>query len=131
MEPRDIKTLETRVRPSEHPDIKNATFNIVSTVTKAHEMNMAYLNSLPGPLTVIKAINYKTNQKNFKPTLSPKDGQISNTGFLDELKLKVGAKVMLIKNLRHQRLLDQRPDRHVDGYCEGQQRSCETLDCQV
>ena len=62
-------------------------------------MNMAYLNSLPGPLTVIKAINYKTNQRNFTPTLSPKDGQISNTGFLDELKLKVGAKVMLIKNL--------------------------------
>ena len=99
MEPEDIKTLETRVRPSEHPDIKNATFNIVSTVKKAHEMNMAYLNSLPGPLTVIKAINYKTNQRNFTPTLSPKDGQISNTGFLDELKLKVGAKVMLIKNL--------------------------------
>ena len=99
MLPGDIKTLETRVRSSDHPDIKGATFSIVSTVEKAHEMNMTYLNDMPGPLFTIKAINYKTSQKNFTPTISPKDGQIGKTGFLDELKLKVGARVMLIKNL--------------------------------
>ena len=99
MLPGDIKTLESRVRPSGHPDINNATFNIVSTVAKAHEMNTTYLNNLPGPLIIIKAINYTANQREFSPRLSPKDGQISSTGFLDELKLKLGAKVMLIKNL--------------------------------
>ena len=44
----------------------------------------------------IDAVNFKSNHKTFKPPLHRSgDGTINKTGFMNQLKLKVGAKVML------------------------------------
>ena len=35
----------------------------------------------------------------YKPWIEPKEGAVATTSFLDELNLKLGAKVMLIHNI--------------------------------
>ena len=99
MSPEDVATLQERVRPKDHKDLQGASVNIVCTLSKGHMMNKRYLMSLPGDEILIKAINYKSTKKGFRPTINQKDGSIHNTGFMDELTLKVGAKVMMIKNV--------------------------------
>ena len=99
MLPEDIETLEARVRPANHKDLKEADFNIVCTRSKGAKMNNRYLLSLPGKEMVMKAVHYKRNKKAFKPPINKKDGSVHTTGFMDELRLKVGAKVMMIKNV--------------------------------
>ena len=97
--PEDLKTLEERVRPANHPDLQGADMSIVCTLSKAQEINASYLAQLPGDTTTITAICFKPNQKDFKPQVSDKDGSIGKTGFIYKLDLKVGAKVMMIKNV--------------------------------
>ena len=96
---KDIKTLQKRVRPTNHPDMKTASLNIVCTLKKGHAMNKAYLENMPGEETVIKARTFQSNNKAFKPNINPKDGTITGTGFMNELRLKPNTKVMLIKNI--------------------------------
>ena len=97
--PEDIKTLEERVRPANHPDLQGADMSIVCTLSKAQEINSSYLAQLPDDSTTITAICIKANQKDFKPQVSDNDGSIGQTGFIFKLDLKVGAKVMMIKNV--------------------------------
>jgi hypothetical protein len=99
MLPEDIETLESRVRPIGHPDLQAASINVVCKLRQSALMNDAYLDSLAGNSTMIKAVNYTTNKKHFKPRINDKDGSIGQTGYLDELKLKRGAKVMLVWNV--------------------------------
>ena len=97
----DIKTLTSRVRPVGHADLKGASVNIICTRKKGFQMNTKYLKQHAGDEITIKAVNYMSNQRHFKPTLHKSgDGSIAKTGYMNELKLKVGAKVMLIKNIR-------------------------------
>ena len=99
MLPEDVRTLEGRVRPANHPDLCGASINIVCTRRKSHQMNTQYLRDLPGDETLIQTHHYKSNQKHFKPTINDKDGSVATTQFMDKLRLKIGAKVMLIKNI--------------------------------
>ena len=99
MLPEDIATLEERVRPEDHLDLVGASVNIICTLAKGHKINTRYLRSLPGEEIILKAIHYKSNKKIFKPPINKKDGSVHTTGFMDELRLKVGAKVMMIKNV--------------------------------
>ena len=97
----DERLLKERVRPKGHPDLKDSAFNIICTRKVAGEMNSKYVRELPGEMIEIDAVNFKANHKTFKPTLHKSgDGTIGKTGFMNKLKLKVGAKVMLIKNIR-------------------------------
>ena len=47
----------------------------------------------------IKAKHHHATQKKYKPWIEPKEGAVASTSFLDELKLKLGAKVMIIHNI--------------------------------
>ena len=91
--------LQTRVRLATHPDLKKASLYIVCKRKDCANLNGEYLNSLQGPLITIKAKHHHATQKTYKPWIEPKEGAVATTSFLDELKLKVGAKVMLIHNI--------------------------------
>ena len=47
----------------------------------------------------MKATHHHATQKKYKPWIEPKEGAVATTSFLDELQLKLGAKVMLIHNI--------------------------------
>ena len=94
----DIITLMTRLRPLDDPDIKKADIHIVGKVNTCEKINSDYLKRMPGDEVIIQSKNFKTNQKDFKPRLE-NSITIGNTGFMFELKLKRGARVMLIKNV--------------------------------
>ena len=96
----DERFLMQRVRPKGHEDLKEAAFNIICTRKTAGNMNMVYVLKLPGEMIKIDAINFKSNRQSFKPPMHKSgDGTIAKTGFMNELKLKISAKVMLIKNI--------------------------------
>ena len=96
----DERFLMQRVRPKGHEDLKEAAFNIICTRKIAGNMNMGYVLKLPGEMIKINAVNFKSNRQSFKPPMHKSgDGTIAKTGFMNELKLKLGAKVMLIKNI--------------------------------
>ena len=97
----DEEFLLPRVRPKGHKDLEGSAFNIICTRKIGGEMNFKYVLKLPGEMIKIDAVNFMSNHKTFKPPLHRSgDGTIAKTGFMNQLKLKVGAKVMLIKNIR-------------------------------
>ena len=87
----------TRVRHEDDPDVIDA-LKICPTVRETISYNRKKMNSLPGKLYTLRAVNFISSKKNFKPRLD-KSGRIGDTQFLDELLLKVGARVMLIFNI--------------------------------
>ena len=95
----DIELLKTRVRPANHPDLKEASMYIVCKRKDCARINAEYLNSLRGELMNIKAKHHHATRKNYKPYIEPKEGAVANTAFMNELKLKIGAKVMIIHNV--------------------------------
>ena len=99
MLPEDIETLKSRIRPERHPDLQGAAINVVCRRATAFKMNMENLKKHPGDETVKKAVHYKKDQKNFKPKIEKKDGSIGTTAYMDELRLKIGVKVMLLRNI--------------------------------
>ena len=101
MSEEDIKTWESRVRPKGHPDLESASINIICKRKTAGRLNNSYLMKLKGEEIKIEAVTMMPTQKRYKPTLHKSgDGTIEKTNYMQELKLKVGAKVMLIKNVR-------------------------------
>ena len=60
---------------------------------------MEYINSLQGEEIESKARHYHATQKKFKPFIEHKEGAIGTTAFIDELKLKIGAKIIIIHNI--------------------------------
>ena len=119
----DERFLMPRVRPKGHADLKGSAFNIICTRKIGGEMNLKYVLKLPGEMIQIDAVNFKSNHKTFKPTLHKSgDGTIAKTGFMNKLKLKVGAKVMLIKNIRTEDCLTNGQTgilQHVVKDCKG------------
>ena len=93
----DYEVLRKRVRPKNHPDLRNALF-IACKKVNVNEHNQTSLNSLPGKLFEIEARHFTKLKQNYKPLIQ-KDGTISDTQFLNKLQLKIGAKVMLIYNI--------------------------------
>ena len=47
----------------------------------------------------MKARHYHATQKKYKPFIEKKEGAIGTTSFHDELRLKIGAKVIIIHNI--------------------------------
>ena len=95
----DITLLKTRVRSANHPDLKTASLYIVCKRMDCARINAQYLNSLNGELIKIKATHHHATQRNYKPYIEPKEGAVASTAFIDELKLKIGAKIMIIHNI--------------------------------
>ena len=47
----------------------------------------------------MKARHFHATQKKFTPFIEKKEGAIGTTGFIDELRLKLGAKIIIIHNI--------------------------------
>ena len=95
----DLDLLKTRIRAEKHPDLRKADLYIVCKRKECSKLNLDYLNSLKGELLEIKAKHHHATQKKYKPWIEPKEGAVATTSFLDELKLQVGVKVMIIHNI--------------------------------
>ena len=95
----DISKLKQRVRGKFHPDLKDAILDIIPTRKACAKNNTEYLDSLDGDEILLKARHYNNVQKNYKPFIEKKEGAIGNTSFLDEIRLKIGAKIILIHNI--------------------------------
>ena len=95
----DVAVLKSKVRPKGHPDLKEVQLYIVATREVCTKYNEKYLNTLTGDEINLKARHYHPTQKKFKPFIEKKDGAIGTTAFQDELKLKIGAKIILIHNI--------------------------------
>ena len=98
--PNDIEQLKQRVRDLNHEDIKrekDALF-IFGTNKKVNQMNNRRLKALNGDEHLIMAICLHKTIKNFNPP-EGKAGEVMKTPFQKELRVKVGAKVMLTYNV--------------------------------
>ena len=95
----DVMKIKTRERPAGHQDLKNADLYIVPTRKACSKYNAEYIDSIEGKEIVMKAIHYNATQKNYKPFIEKKEGAIASTSFLDEIKIKIGCKVILIHNI--------------------------------
>ena len=93
----DMKILLKRVKRDCDSQV-NDCVRIYPTVRETIEFNERKINNLPGKLYTIAARNFTSSKKNFKPTLD-KAGRIADTQFINELHLKVGARIMLIYNI--------------------------------
>ena len=95
----DMELLKTRVRRANHPDLKEASLYIVCKRKDCAMINSQFLKKMKGESISIKAIHHHATQKNYKPYIEPKEGAVASTSFLDELELKIGAKIMIIHNI--------------------------------
>ena len=96
---KDIEMLQSRVRPKHHPDLENLDLVIVPTRKACARYNREYMDSLIGEELILKAKHFHPTQKKYKPFIEKKEGAIGTTSFLDEIHLKVGAKMILIHNI--------------------------------
>ena len=94
----DIKMLETRVRPSNHPDIPSNALVVTCTNKEVNQINDDRLELVEGEEHVIESLNRTSTKTNFKPRTDA-SGAISGTPLQKKLKLKVSAKVMLTYNI--------------------------------
>ena len=95
----DIEVLEQRVRPLNHKDLKEVSLYIVCTKVACARINMEYLDSLTGNDINIPAVHHHRTQQNYKPRICKKEGTIGTTSFLNNLRIKMGCKVILIHNI--------------------------------
>ena len=94
----DIALLEARVRPSiNDKDIPKDALNIFCTNKEVNDMNELKLEMNPNEEYILKADHICDTQLNFKPSLEY--GKVKNTPCVNELRLKIGAEVMLTYNL--------------------------------
>ena len=94
----DIKILETRVRPINHPDIPKDALIVTSTNAEINRINQEMLDTLAGEEFVIEAENRSYTQKIVK-SYTDNSGAIRNTPLQKTLRLKIGAKLMLTYNI--------------------------------
>ena len=95
----DIKQLQKRVCPHDHPDLQEVNLYIVCRKIECGILNEKYLNSLPGDEIILKATHFQKSQKKHTPFIDKKEGTIGATSFMDTLRLKLNCKVILIHNI--------------------------------
>ena len=95
----DMEKLRTQIRRTGHPDLKKVSLFIVCTKRECGRINTEYLLSLDGAEVSIQARHYLKTQKKFKPFICKKEGTVGNTSFMDNLKLKISCKIILIHNI--------------------------------
>ena len=97
----DIELLRTRVRQPKDKDIlevENALY-ISATNKEVKKINDERMAKLDGDEFEAEAVHIHPTMKNYKPRIDKATGRIAKTGFVDKLKIKKGAKVMLIHNI--------------------------------
>ena len=96
----DMEMLQKRVRPKNHKDMKNPdSLWLFGKNKPVDDMNTIRLLKIKGEeLIKIKAKCFHATIKDFKPPLG-KTGTIKDTPFQAELRLKIGAKIMLTYNV--------------------------------
>ena len=72
---------------------------IFPTKTTCSKYNKKYLDSIEGEEIIMKAKHFHATQKKYTPFIEKKEGAIGTTAFIDELKLKVGVKIIIINNI--------------------------------
>ena len=99
--PEDIKKLKERVRKENSPEIKKEVdaIYIYGTNKNVNKMNIKRLSEMKGEEHTIPAICLHKSIKKFKPHTDKGTGTVQKTPFLNELKIKIGAKVMLTYNV--------------------------------
>ena len=93
----DMEILRKRVRPEGHKDLEGVMY-VTCTNKTVQKMNNIRLNELKTELFEIEARNIHPTIANFQPKVDER-GTVGGTGFLQTLKIKVGARVMLVHNL--------------------------------
>ena len=99
MDEEDKIKLNKRVRHKIHPDLKDVALFVVPTRKTCSNYNKKYINLLEGDEITLKATHFHETQKKFTPFIEKKEGAIGTTSFQDELKLKIGAKIIIIHNI--------------------------------
>ena len=72
---------------------------IVCTKRECARINTEYLDTLDGNDIFLKARHNLQTQKKYTPFICKKEGTIGNSSFMDNLRLKIGCKVILIHNI--------------------------------
>ena len=67
---------------------------------KCAAMNKKYIEALDGEAVTMKAVHYRKTQKHYLPANIQADGTVGKTGFMDKFTIKVGAKVVMIWNVK-------------------------------
>ena len=114
----DIEILKSRIRPKDHADLKGALF-ISAKVAPVAKFNEIALAKTKGRLYESRATHIQAMSKSYKPRIDKKSGRIGDTHYVDELKLKIGARVMLIYNIDVSDLLTNGTIGTVVGVIEG------------
>ena len=94
----DVKSLESRVCQWGHPAIPESALVVTCTNNEVNRINEERLALIDEIEYENQAINRRSTQKNFKPR-TDSSGAISGTPLQKNIKLKVGAKVMLTYNV--------------------------------
>ena len=94
----DVKTLESRVRPLNHPDIPRNALVVTCKNSEVNQINEERLKDIEDKEIIIESINKASSLKQFKPRTDA-GGNIAGTPLQRQLKLKTGAKVMLTYNI--------------------------------
>ena len=66
---------------------------------KFGKINKQYLDNLPGNDIFVQARHIMSTQQKYKPKICKKEGTVANTSFMDNLRLKLKCKVILIHNI--------------------------------
>ena len=95
----DIEKLKERIRPYGHSDLDGISLYIVCKKRECAKINRNYIDNLPGNEILMQATHFHKAQKKYKPSICKKEGTVGNSSFMDQLRLKVGCKVILIHNI--------------------------------
>ena len=85
--------------PEKSKEVQSCEFYIAALRVAVHKWNCEKLNSMKSEAFTIPAIHINPFQKDFTPFIDEKDGVVGNTGFLDQLELKIGAPIMVNNNI--------------------------------
>ena len=95
----DVALLRTRVYPENDPQIPFDTIYTFPTRVQVRQYNEKILSLLPGEYEVLSATNIMEEKRNFNPRPDEVDGKVPNTPFIQDLYLKIGAKVIMKYNI--------------------------------
>ena len=93
----DFKLLKSRVRNIDHEDIPDDALFVMCTNKEVDKINQDKLNKNPNEQVTMNAIHIHDTKKEFQPPL--KYGKVKNTPLVNELHLKIGARVILTYNV--------------------------------
>ena len=94
----DVQLLETRVRPMNHPEIPLEALVVSCRNVEVNKINEDRLATINETEYIFEARNYTRTQKQINPGTDAA-GSIKGTPLQKQLKLKLGAKVMLTFNI--------------------------------